>query len=117
MREESDRLCREYGLSVIEMPQKKTPRKIHEREKNGEPTKYSLMRRTMLSTMKVSTSWEDFCHRMHDSGYDFDPNFGGKYAMVVKSATYVPKYVPSRFCHDFGAEKAKIAPCQSEREK
>ena len=37
--------------------------------------------------------------------------------MVVKSATYVPKYVPSRFCHDFGAEKAKIASCQSEREK
>ena len=37
--------------------------------------------------------------------------------MVVKSETYVPKYVPSRFCHDFGAEKAKIASCQSEREK
>ena len=37
--------------------------------------------------------------------------------MVVKSETYVPKYVSSRFCHDFGAEKAKIASCQSEREK
>ncbi len=86
MREESDRLCREYGLSVIEMPKKKTPRKIHEREKNGEPTKYSLMRRTMISTMKVSTSWEDFCHRMHDSGYDFDPNFGGKYAKIKRKS-------------------------------
>ena len=30
--------------------------------------------------------------------------------MVVKSATYVPKYVPSRFCLDFGAEKAKSRP-------
>lgn len=68
------------------MPKKKTPRKIHEREKNGEPTKYSLMRRTMLSTMKVSTLWEDFCHRMHDSGYDFDPNFGGKYAKIKRKS-------------------------------
>lgn len=44
LRETSDDLCRQYGLSVIEKPRGKTPRQIYFVEKRGEPTKYNLMR-------------------------------------------------------------------------
>ena len=44
MRRISDSYCRSYGLSVIENPGGKTPRAIYFAEKNGEPTRYNLMR-------------------------------------------------------------------------
>lgn len=38
LRNISDELCRENGLTVIENPKGKTPRKLYFAEKNGEPT-------------------------------------------------------------------------------
>ena len=40
----SDDLCREYHLSTIQNPKGKTPRSIYFAERNGEPTRYNLMR-------------------------------------------------------------------------
>ena len=47
MRELSDAICRENGLSVIEKPKGKTPRQTHFAEKNGEDTRYNLMRKAI----------------------------------------------------------------------
>ena len=51
LRRLSDEICRENGLSVIEKPRGKAPRQIHFAEKNGEPTRYNLMREA-ISLMK-----------------------------------------------------------------
>ena len=40
----SDDLCREYHLSTIQNPKGKTPRSIYFADRNGEPTRYNLMR-------------------------------------------------------------------------
>jgi hypothetical protein len=48
MRSIADRLCRERGLNVIENPpQTKTPRIIYEAEKNGEMTRYNILRQAI----------------------------------------------------------------------
>lgn len=44
LRDVSDRLCREYGLSVINNPGKSPNRKTYLAEKNGEPTRYNVFR-------------------------------------------------------------------------
>ncbi|MDR0951792.1 MAG: relaxase/mobilization nuclease domain-containing protein [Oscillospiraceae bacterium] len=48
MRSIADMLCRERGLQVIENPPKtKTPRTIYEAEKNGEMTRYNILRQAI----------------------------------------------------------------------
>lgn len=42
LRETSDRLCREYGLSVIENPKKAPSRPLYLDEKSGKPTRYNV---------------------------------------------------------------------------
>ncbi len=84
LRRRSDELCYEYGLSVIEQPKRKTPRQIHFAERAGDKTKYSLISNAIQQSLKISASWEDFCHHLHDLGYDFDPNFNGKYAKIKR---------------------------------
>ena len=44
LREASDRLCREYGLSVIEKPHKAPSRPVWLDEKSGKPTRYNVYR-------------------------------------------------------------------------
>ena len=53
VRELSDELCKEYGLTVIEKPKGKTPRNIYFAEKRGEPTKYNLMRQAKIGRAHV----------------------------------------------------------------
>ena len=60
MREVSDRLCKEYSLSVIENPKGKTPRSIYFAEKNGEPTKYNLMREAIDKAIIHSNNFTQF---------------------------------------------------------
>ena len=42
LRDGSDRLCREYGLSVIETPKKAPSRALYFDEKSGKPTRYNV---------------------------------------------------------------------------
>ena len=60
LRETSDDLCRQYGLSVIEKPRGKTPRQLYFAEKRGEPTKYNLMRWAIYDAISVSSNQEMF---------------------------------------------------------
>ena len=57
LRDMSDRICKEHGLSVVKNPQRhKTARSVYFAEKNDEPTRYNLMRRALdecLVTMEV----------------------------------------------------------------
>ena len=54
LRDMSDRICKEHGLSVVKNPQRhKTARSVYFAEKNDEPTRYNLMRRRWTSADDV----------------------------------------------------------------
>ena len=78
----SDELCAEHGLTVIKNPQGETPRKIYFSEKNGEPTKYNLMREAIDKALTMSTCEKDFCYVMKRLGYVIDLSPYHKYATI-----------------------------------
>ena len=69
LRSLSDALCREHGLTVIENPKGKTPRKLYFAEKNGEPTRYNLMREAFEKALTMSTNEKAFRYVMKKLGY------------------------------------------------
>jgi len=82
MREVSDRLCKEYSLSVIENPKGKTPRSIYFAEKNGEPTKYNLMREAIDKAIIHSNNFTQFAKVLHSLGYEYEHLPNRKYATI-----------------------------------
>lgn len=66
MMEISDRLCREYGLSVIEKPRKAPSRPVWLDEKSGKPTRYNVYRVDVREAMDFSRTpyyMEDYLRR------------------------------------------------------
>lgn len=78
----SDRICRENGLSVIENSQKAPPRQIYFAEKNGEPTKYNLMRQAIRAALKLATNQKEFKQILREQGYDIDLDSGRKHLRI-----------------------------------
>lgn len=81
-RQLSDDLCREYRLSTIKNPKGKTPRSIYFAEKNGEPTRYNLMREALDTALKVSVDRNDLRKALREQGYELDANPAHKYATL-----------------------------------
>ena len=65
----SDQLCAEHRLTVIKNPQGKTPRSIYFAEKNGEPTKFNLMRQAIDYAVDHAMSFKEFKSILSDQGY------------------------------------------------
>ncbi len=65
----SDQLCAEHHLTVIKNPQGKTPRSIYFAEKNGEPTKFNLMRQAIDYAVDHALSFKEFKSILFDQGY------------------------------------------------
>lgn len=74
MREASDRLCREYGLSVIAQPEKNPRKHIAEwqAERAGEQTWRSIIREDMDYAIRYSMTMEQFYAAMKKKGYIFE---------------------------------------------
>ena len=72
----SDELCAEHRLTVIKNPLGKTPRQIYFAEKNGEPTKFNLMREAIDFAISCSRSFDDFKSIIRENGYivELNPN-------------------------------------------
>ncbi len=72
MKETSDRLCLEYGLSIIEEPSGRG-RNYGEflAEKNGKPTNRSLIREDIDRAIKASVTEQEFFQLMEEMGYQF----------------------------------------------
>jgi len=72
MREVSDRLCREHGLSVINDPQR---RGLHYAEwlaeKNGLPSRRAEIRKDIDKAILASTTEQGFVKVMKEMGYEF----------------------------------------------
>ena len=82
LRTASDDLCRAYGLSVIEHPQGKTPRNIYFAEKNGEPTRFNLMREAMDTALKITTNRKEFKYVLYELGYELNDDPYRTYATI-----------------------------------
>lgn len=54
LREVSDRICREHGLSVIENPHKAPSRQVWLDEKSGKPTRYNVYREDVKEAINFS---------------------------------------------------------------
>ena len=89
MRELSDNLCREYGLSVIENPgpSKHISRYEYMEEKAGKVTKNVIFRKDIDECILLSENENDFFREMKKRGYIFD--FSHKY--VTLSHPLFPK--------------------------
>ena len=82
MRDTSDRLCREYGLSVIENPSKDKHKHIAEvhAEKKGIPTMRDQIRADIDAVAKQELLIKYFYNRMRSLGYTFERR--GKYLRI-----------------------------------
>lgn len=78
----SDKLCKEYGLTVIENPKGKTPRNIFFAEKRGEPTKYNLMRQAIDEAMEMCINYGQFKKIMLRKGYIINDDYNRKYPTI-----------------------------------
>lgn len=72
MREASDTLCREYGLSVIENPQPGKTKHYAEYQagQNGKPTWRSLIKRDVDAALRQSMTERQFFHALQGMGYE-----------------------------------------------
>ena len=81
MREESDRLCREYGLSVIADPKDGGKSYAeYKAEQNGETTLRGGIRESIDIAVRGSTSRDDFFDILDQMGYVIDTS--GKYPKI-----------------------------------
>lgn len=79
----SDRICKEYGLSVVQNPQRhKTARSVYFAEKNGEPTRFNLMREALDKALSLCSSWSEMATVLRKLGYEFECGPNHKYATI-----------------------------------
>ena len=72
MREVSDRLCREYGLSVVKQPEGKSKSYDEwQAEKESRPTHRGSIRADIDRAILASTTERDFIRVMTEMGYEF----------------------------------------------
>ena len=61
LRETSDRICREHGLSVIDNPKGRgVSQYLYKTEKAGGPTRYNIARQAIDEAIELSLDVEDF---------------------------------------------------------
>ena len=82
MRQLSDEMCRREGLTVIGSPGRRAPRQIYFAEKNGEPTKYNLMREAIDEALSCSCNEAEFETALRQLGYRVYLGFNVKYATI-----------------------------------
>lgn len=131
LRDASDRLCQEYGLSVIEHGHKAPSRPIWLDEQSGKPTRYNLIREALDAAFKVSVDGNDLRKALREQGYELDTNPAHKYAALrrIGSKKVVRLYrlgedydLPAirerieenrqRYAHDFSCQRYKPTPIQ-----
>ena len=89
MRDVSDRLCREHGLSVIEKPQNRGKHYSEwDAERNGKPTYRKMIMADIDRAIKASASDRDFFVWLEDMGYTI--NFTTKNGTERKHPTITP---------------------------
>lgn len=99
MREVSDRLCLEYGLSVIQEPQHKGKHySQYDAERNGKPTFGSTIRADIDRAIKASLTENEFYEMLEEMGYEF--KFYSKNGKPLERPSLKPKNAQKYFRFD-----------------
>ncbi len=70
LREASDQLCREHGLSIVENPKgKAVSQYLYKMEKAGMPTRYNVARQAIDEAIALSVNMDEFKYEMKKRGY------------------------------------------------
>ncbi len=72
LREVSGRLCKEYGLSVIENSKKAPSRPLYLDEKSGKPTRYNVYLEDLTEAISGSRDIPHMVKYLTDKGYEVD---------------------------------------------
>ena len=85
MREVSDRICREHGLSVVENPYEKETEKLYiaQQSKAGAPTRYNLAKAAIDEAIRMSSDMYDFEYNLKQMGYVTQFDEKRKYWTVI----------------------------------
>jgi len=72
MRKASDRLCQEYGLSVVENPRRGKSKQYGEwrADKQGKPTWRDLIKKDVDRAIREAMTDRQFFHNLHSMGYE-----------------------------------------------
>ena len=76
LRETSDRICREHGLSIVDRPKGRgVSQYVYKMEKAGMPTRYNVARQSIDEAVALSLNIEEFKSELRKRGYSyrFDP--------------------------------------------
>ena len=118
LRETSDRLCQEYGLSIIEKPHKAAARPVWMDEKTGKPTRYNVYRADIIDAMEKSNSMQGFQNYLVRLGYDVDLSGAHwkiklpKYEHYTRMDTLDPRFTPE-VIHEFIGQTRRFIRNQS----
>lgn len=82
LRDTSDLICKEYGLSVIQSQSKAPSRALYFAEKSNEPIKYNLMRTAIDEAIAISPTPKEFVKTMRKKGYIVGINPQRKYPTI-----------------------------------
>lgn len=72
LRDTSDRLCREHGLSVVEHPRKAPSRQVWLDEQAGKPTRYNIYRADVQEAIDRSITGRGMVQYLRGRGYIVD---------------------------------------------
>jgi len=91
LRDASDALCREHGLTVVQrQPNGKTPRNIYLAEQRGDPTKHNVMREDIDDAIGQSRSFEQMAAALRSMGYTVRYGPERKYATLAMPGSSRP---------------------------
>ncbi len=103
IRETSDRICREHGLSVVEEPKGRGVSKyLYTMEKAGMPTRYNVARQAIDEAVSLSVNMEEFKAELRLRGYRYQFNHNRKYWTVTPPGWTKPIRV-----HQLGEEYSR----------
>lgn len=84
LRHIADDLCKEYGLSVVDKPERNSDSKyMTAKDKAGMPTKYNVIRQVIDEAISNSTSMVQFKAYLNEAGYRYKISDNLKYWTVL----------------------------------
>ena len=120
MKRVSDEICKEYELSVILNPKKRSRKSydVYMAEKNGGWTKNEVIRRDIDNCIKVSVSAKEFYRELSKLGYTFDfygkhptikhPNFDRPRRFKTLGDDYTTERIEERILEKYWSEKVEV---------
>ena len=84
LREASDRICLERGLSIVENPKGRGVNQyVYKMEKAGMPTRYNVARQAIDEAVSLSLNIEEFKYELRKRGYNYRFNPQRKYWTIT----------------------------------